>query len=93
MNIKVTHPTDRPNFTKVSLGHLDIWFSYETPIAYREGWGPTVVRKNEWSNTTGRHLAFIDGGTVEAKNERIPGDVFMQQLTAITITEYIGTAA
>lgn len=78
----IDHPTDRPNFTEVTVGDLTIWYSYATPIAYRDWSTGTgiVVRQNDWSNTTGRHLAYLDDGR---KKGRIPGDAFEAQLNAI----------
>ena len=57
----IGHPTDRPNFTRVTVGDLTLWFSYQTCVAFNahDGNGP-VVRKNEWGPTTGKHLNYID---------------------------------
>ena len=49
------------NFVRVSVGPVTVWFSYTTPIAFTVG-GERVVRQNEWSTTTGKHLSQIDGG-------------------------------
>lgn len=51
---------------------LTVWFSYQTPVAFARD-GRKVVRENDWSNTTGKHLNSIDGGD---KDSRIPGKDF-----------------
>lgn len=80
--VSVSHPGNRPNFCRVQFGEVTVWFSYQTPIAvaspvtnYR-----TVVRQNDWSSTTGKHLSFIDGGN---KADRVPGDVFQALLAEV----------
>lgn len=76
VRVSISHPTDRPNFTEVVLGPVTVYFSYSTPVAF---WGPNgrIVRENDWSVTTGRHLNWIDGGD---KRGRIPGWRFMELL-------------
>ena len=81
--IRVSHPTDRLNFTAVDVGNLEVWFSYSTPIAYRAPGSGLVIRENDWSNTTGKHLAYLDSGNAAAKKERISGAKFEAQLAAI----------
>lgn len=61
---------------KVWVGSLTVYFSYQTPIAYR-GKNGLVVRENDWSTTTGKHLNWIDGGD---KKSRVSGEKFEQQL-------------
>ena len=63
-----------------SLGYgLSVYFSYKTPIAYSYN-AKTIVRVNDWSNTTSRHLNSIDNGD---KQSRISGAQFEQQLADI----------
>ena len=57
---------------------IDIYFSYKTPVAFNAGKG-LVVRQNDWSSTTGKHLNWIDGGG-DAKKKRISGDEFEKLL-------------
>jgi hypothetical protein len=74
----------KPNFTKLTLGPLTLWFSYTTPISFSIG-GSTpssCTRVNDWSTTTGRHLNACDGGTPEARAARVPGPVFEARLAA-----------
>ena len=75
----VQHPTDRPNFYYYYVGNYVFWFSYQTCIAI-EHFGEKWVRENEWSNTTGRHLNYIDEGNKEARLER---DVFLAKLAEV----------
>jgi hypothetical protein len=38
------------------------YFSYKTLVAFRPARGSIVVHTNDWGNTTGKHLNWIDGG-------------------------------
>jgi hypothetical protein len=58
---------------------LEIYFSYRTPIAFRDG-GHLRVRQNDWSSMTGQHLAMIDGGR---HADRIPGPRFEAELADV----------
>lgn len=42
------------------------YFSYDTLIAFKTN-GGLFVRKNEWGQTTGKHLNWIDGGNKQAR--------------------------
>lgn len=79
MNVGIRHPTDRPNFAIVDVGHLSVAFSYTTPIAYSIGWGTWVVRRNQWGPTTGRHLNLIN----DDHDIRIDGATFELQLAEV----------
>lgn len=71
------------NFHLVRLNDVSVWFSYETPIAVQWVSGSKIVllvRKNEWSVTTGKHLNQIDGGN---KGERIDGKIFEKKLAKV----------
>ena len=61
------------NSLLVSFETIDLYYSYETMVAFRTQKTGLVVRKNNWSSTTGKHLNVIDGGK---KNGRIDGDKF-----------------
>lgn len=54
-----------------------VWFSYKTPVAFKLGSEPLIVRENDWGPTTGKHLNAIDGGD---KKSRVSGEVFMELL-------------
>lgn len=49
----------------------DIYFSYETPVAFR-GKNGLVIRENDWGPTTGKHLNAIN----DDKKRRISGAEF-----------------
>lgn len=72
-----------PNYASVLIGNITLHYSYATVIAYEVGMRNPVVRKNNWGPTTGKHLNAIDGGSAFAKAERLDGDVFESQLSAI----------
>lgn len=61
---------------EVTVGPLTVWFSYQTPVAFQLDGQRQVVRKNDWSTTTGKHLNWIDGGN---KKGRISGEEFERQ--------------
>lgn len=61
----------------LSIGDITLWFSYDTVIAFHDGFFSRKVRQNDWSNTTGKHLNAIDGGD---KKSRISGELFEQEL-------------
>ena len=67
--------TKRPNTIRISLSRITLYFSYQTLVAFSGPSGLTV-RRNIWGPTTGKHLAWIDGGSVEAKAQRLPDSEF-----------------
>jgi hypothetical protein len=72
--------TTKKNALCFSMGeNLEVYYSYETPVAYCHN-GQLVVRKNDWKQTTGKHLNAIDGGD---KSSRIDGKQFVSQLNKI----------
>jgi hypothetical protein len=69
--------TPKANCMRVNLGKLSIYFSYQTPIAFfspSTGW---AARKNEWGQTTGRHLTIACSG---ANPPRASGEEFERLL-------------
>ena len=52
---------------------MTVWFSYSTPVAFQVDGHARVVRQNDWSTTTGKHLNWIDGGN---KRGRVDGETF-----------------
>ena len=76
---------------RVSIGGLDVYFSYSTPVAFRAPGQLLIVRENEWGPTTGKHLNWIDGGDKTAKKARLPGREFEEHLRAMV--EEIGDIA
>lgn len=71
--------TTKGNALVFTLGDVDIYFSYKTPVAFRAG-GRLFVRENSWGPTTGKHLNAIDGGDKEAKAARIGANEFAARL-------------
>ena len=73
-------PTHRqysgPSSLQVTTPKLTLWWSYNTVVAFETNAG-LVVRENEWSTTTGKHLRSIDVGD---KKSRIPGPEFEAKL-------------
>jgi hypothetical protein len=60
------------NFTQVDFDNVVFWFSYGTLIAYHVMGNPKVIRQNDFSNTTGKHLNVID----DDHTKRVKGVVF-----------------
>ena len=73
----ISHPTDRPNFSVVTVGNFTYWFSYDTCVAFQEDGYPVIVRKNVWGPTTGKHLNYIDNGSTI---NRVDGKKFAEVL-------------
>ncbi len=72
----------RDNALCFSLGGVDVYFSYQTPVAFRAE-GRLVVRENEWGPTTGKHLNSIDGGEPTQKKQRVSGADFERLLDQV----------
>jgi hypothetical protein len=70
---------------KVNLGAITLYYSYETIIAYSDNQDGLIVRENDWSTTTGKHLNWIDGGD---KKNRKPASVFNELLQS-ALTRHI----
>ncbi len=85
MQIQVEHPTDKANFYLVTTTNgekeVTVAFSYFTPIGFRDTSGEWVIRQNDWSNTTGRHLNYLDAD----KRVRISGADFERLLAEVVI--------
>lgn len=82
MKPRVSHPTDRPNFSIVHLNGAAFFFSYETCIAFQTVDQGTVISENVWSRTTGKHLNWIDAD----KSRRVPHSEFEHKLNIATGT-------
>lgn len=67
---------------KLEVAGLVLYYSYRTIVAYQDWTEGKVVRENDWSTTTGKHLNWIDGGN---KKARLPGDIFRARLNAALI--------
>ena len=82
-----------PNFTQVRVGRLSMWFSYRTAIAFQHADVSRMVRVNDFSSTTGKHLNKIDGGLTAAKKARVEGAMFERALVSTTDYEACRHAA
>ena len=70
-----TTVTHSGKLTLIDLPRLAIYFSYSTPVAfYLASDNSWTVRENDWSQTTGKHLNYIN----DDKSIRISGDKFMK---------------
>ena len=47
------------NSILVEIGNLDLYFSYQTVVAFRSPETGLVVSENNWGPTTGKHLNAI----------------------------------
>ena len=87
LDIKLSHPTERPNFAEVEIGELTIWFSYKTVIAlHHHALGGLVVRANQWGNTTGRAMGWLEKEYGRAKTERVPEDEFLAIMARFSVS-------
>jgi hypothetical protein len=68
---------------EVSVGNLTVYFSYKTPVAFHTPQDGTVCRVNDWAQTTGKHLNWIEPD----KKKRIPSDEFEKRF-AETLKRY-----
>ena len=65
---------------RLTVGSLRLWFSYDTVVAFQDGYGECQVCVNSWGTTSGKHLNIIDGGN---KKERLERAVFEHNLEAV----------
>jgi hypothetical protein len=61
---------------QVEVGPLTVWFSYRTPVAFQVDNHNRVMLRNYWSTVTGKHLNWIDGGSRQAKKNRVVQEEF-----------------
>lgn len=71
--------TPRSNAQVVTMGGITVYFSYSTPVAFVTPQGELVIRQNDWSATSGRHLNIIDPD----HSKRITGEAFRARLSAL----------
>jgi len=66
MNNSIDTKFDLQNYSRgnnaicVTIGDLDLYYSYSTIVAFRHG-SNFFVCENIWSATTGKHINDIDG--------------------------------
>jgi hypothetical protein len=57
--MEINHPLNTINFTEIKTKDSTLWYSYQTLIAFQTATSGIVVRENEWSTTTGKHLNYL----------------------------------
>ena len=62
-----------------NYGGISIYFSYQTIVAFRHSKTGLVISTNEWGNTTGKHLNWID----RDKKIRIPHKDVLTKLASV----------
>jgi hypothetical protein len=70
------------NLVKVTVGTLELWFSYNECIAFAAPGYGLVVHENDWGVGTGRHLNAIDGG---GNAPRFPHGEFTRLLEEVDV--------
>lgn len=75
ITVSLRHPTDLPNFSIVTIGNVQLAFSYETIVGYSAGFR-WIVSENRWSKTTGKHLSWLG-------RERVPREEFEAGLASL----------
>ena len=78
MSIKLTKG-ETPNETRLTIGSLTLYFSYETIIAYTHK-NITVFCENVWSSTTSKHLNRIPGNR---EHNTLPYAAFTESLDRV----------
>ena len=76
MTVKLYYPNRNTKQITVEIGDLDLYFSYNTIVAFRSPFSGFVISENIWSMTTGRHLNEIDPD----KTKRINNTKFLIKL-------------
>ena len=62
----VSHYGNAENTMTLSFIGMELYYSYKTLVAFRYN-GRLVVRENDWSTTTGKHLNLLDGGDKKSR--------------------------
>ena len=64
------------NSLRVDFNGFTLFYSYKTIIAYRDNDDGFVMRKNDWSVVTGKHMNWLD----DNKKSRLDGELFESKL-------------
>lgn len=76
--MKLTHPTNLANFSRLEMEDMTVYFSYETPIAViRPGHFP-LVTENKWANTTGKHINYVKAHVTNC--QQVPHELVLANL-------------
>jgi len=78
MLLSIDHPTNLANFSIVSIGHVELAFSYDTCIGVKDyDERRTALRRNAWGPTTGKHLnRLAELWNVNREGVTVDGDEF-----------------
>lgn len=63
---------------KIEMGTIELYYSYETIVAYCDAQDGLICTVNQWGVTTGKHLNWIQPD----KKSRLPADKFNEMLKA-----------
>lgn len=76
--MKLTHPTNLANFSRLQTDDMTVYFSYETPIAVIKNFEAPLISNNEWRQTTGKHINYVKAHTFDYK--QVPHELIMASL-------------
>jgi len=86
MDVTISHPADRANFSRVDIGDFTLYFSYSTLVAFRAFPQGLVCSENQWPRTTEKHLNFIQPNKarrVSAEQFEREKASFLARITAV----------
>ena len=63
---------------RVDLGEIELWYSYQTIVAYRDAQDGLTISENIWGTTTGKHLNWINSD----HSRRLDHSEFSKKLAA-----------
>jgi hypothetical protein len=70
------------NFHRILLGQKSIWFSYDSPIAFkRDDESPVMMCHNKWGTTTAKHMKEIEANYTCL---HVDEETFLDELRFIT---------
>jgi hypothetical protein len=64
---------------RLTMCGITVWFSYQTPVAFRVGVGKITIRTNNWGPTTGKHLNWIVKDVAADNYEWVSGGEFEER--------------
>lgn len=83
VQLSITHPTDRYNYTIVELCFdstvVNLYLSYETCIAFEIN-GEKYVSENTFGTTTGRHINLAESDLGTSRKDRLKRTDFVEKL-------------
>lgn len=79
MAVSISQSLDN-KLTRIGIGDVALWFSYETLVAFQVPGSSPVVSENVWGTTTGKHLNAIDYGR---RDTRVPYQRFTELVRTV----------